>query len=55
MGNYLSQIVNLFYRREIKILMLGLDNAGKTSIILKLKPNELSTNIPAIGLNIESF
>ncbi len=34
--------------------MLGLDNAGKTSILYKLKLNEDITTIPTIGFNVES-
>ena len=32
------------------ILMLGLDNAGKTTIVYKLKLNENIATIPTIGL-----
>lgn len=39
---------------EKRILLLGLDNAGKTSILLQLKENTFMPNIvPTIGLNIE--
>merc|ERR1712216_153901 len=38
-----------------RVLMLGLDAAGKTSILYKLKLNELVTSIPTIGFNVESL
>ena len=39
---------------EKRILMLGLDNAGKTSILLQLKENSfMPQSVPTIGLNIE--
>ena len=39
---------------EKRILMLGLDNAGKTSILLQLKENQfMPQSVPTIGLNIE--
>lgn len=39
---------------EKRILILGLDNAGKTSILLQLKENEfMPKSVPTIGLNIE--
>ena len=39
---------------EKRILLLGLDNAGKTSILLQFKENMFMENsVPTIGLNIE--
>eukprot|EP01084_Bolivina_argentea_P125859 222938_1 len=37
-----------------RILMLGLDAAGKTTILYKLKLNEVITTIPTIGFNVET-
>ena len=34
--------------------MLGLDNAGKTTVLYKYKMNELVTTIPTIGFNVET-
>ena len=34
--------------------MLGLDNAGKTTILYKLKLGEVVTTIPTIGFNVET-
>mmetsp|Transcript_46063 Transcript_46063/g.108566 ORF Transcript_46063/g.108566 Transcript_46063/m.108566 type:complete len:184 (-) Transcript_46063:82-633(-) len=39
--------------RDARLLLLGLDAAGKTSILYKLKLNELVTTIPTIGFNVE--
>ena len=36
-----------------RICMLGLDSAGKTTIVYKLKLNENVTTIPTIGFNVE--
>ena len=38
----------------IRVLMVGLDNAGKTTILYKLKLGETVTTIPTIGFNVES-
>ncbi|XP_069491983.1 uncharacterized protein [Ambystoma mexicanum] len=43
-----------FYGLKARILMLGLDAAGKTTIIYKLKLNETVTTIPTIGFNVET-
>ena len=39
---------------QARILMLGLDAAGKTSILYKFKLNEQVTTIPTIGFNVET-
>ncbi|PSN54724.1 E3 ubiquitin-protein ligase TRIM23 [Blattella germanica] len=38
---------------EMRVVTLGLDGAGKTSILFKLKQNEFMTMIPTIGFNVE--
>ena len=35
--------------KEMRILMVGLDAAGKTTILYKLKLGEIVTTIPTIG------
>lgn len=54
MGNIYSQISNLLFKMDVRILMLGLDAAGKTTTLYKLKLNEVVTTIPTIGFNIET-
>ena len=38
--------------RDTRILMVGLDAAGKTTILYKLKLGEIVTTIPTIGFNV---
>ena len=40
--------------RPVRILMLGLDAAGKTTILYRLKLGEVVTTIPTIGFNVET-
>ncbi|XP_072928357.1 ADP-ribosylation factor 4-like [Hemitrygon akajei] len=55
MGLSLSQFVkNLFGKRQVRILMVGLDAAGKTTILYKLKLGDVVTTIPTIGFNVET-
>ncbi|KAG5084192.1 hypothetical protein JHK84_054230 [Glycine max] len=42
----------LFAKKEMRILMVGLDAAGKTTILYKLKLGEIVTTIPTIGIVI---
>lgn len=50
MGNMFSNLFKgLFGKKEMRILMVGLDAAGKTTILYKLKLGEIVTTIPTIG------
>ena len=44
----------LFGKKEMRILMLGLDAAGKTTILYKLKLGEVVSSVPTIGFNVET-
>merc|ERR1711933_432053 len=39
---------------EMRILMVGLDAAGKITILYKLKLGDVITTIPTIGFNVET-
>lgn len=41
-------------KTEMRILMVGLDGAGKTTILYKFKLGEVVTTIPTIGFNVET-
>merc|ERR1719468_465964 len=40
---------------EMRVVTLGLDGAGKTTILFKLKQNEFVPTIPTIGFNVETL
>ncbi|XP_048758886.1 uncharacterized protein LOC125668619 isoform X1 [Ostrea edulis] len=60
MGIFLSKLktLRLFQPYSIgipvRIVMLGLDGAGKTTILYKIKLNENVCTIPTIGFNVET-
>ncbi len=58
MGNIYSLVkdaLDSFYStQDAKILMLGLDGAGKTTALYKLKLNETVSTVPTIGFNVET-
>nr|AIU47295.1 ADP ribosylation factor 4 [Penaeus monodon] len=55
MGLTLSTVFSrLFGKKQMRILMVGLDAAGKTTILYKLKLGEIVTTIPTIGFNVET-
>ena len=55
MGSIMAKVWGrLFaYNQEMRILMVGLDAAGKTTILYQLKLGEQLTAIPTIGFNVE--
>jgi len=55
MGLNISKLFSdLWGKKEMRILMVGLDAAGKTTILYKLKLGEIVTTIPTIGFNVET-
>jgi ADP-ribosylation factor-like protein 1 len=55
MGSLISTLFSsLFGNQEVRVLILGLDNAGKTTILYKLyAPNRVVKSVPTIGFNVE--
>ncbi|RMX48135.1 hypothetical protein pdam_00014693 [Pocillopora damicornis] len=55
MGSFFSSLFSsLFGQKELRILILGLDGAGKTTILYRLQVGEVVTTIPTIGFNVET-
>eukprot|EP01089_Gocevia_fonbrunei_P004143 TRINITY_DN1413_c0_g1_i2.p1 TRINITY_DN1413_c0_g1~~TRINITY_DN1413_c0_g1_i2.p1 ORF type:complete len:187 (-),score=44.68 TRINITY_DN1413_c0_g1_i2:16-576(-) len=53
MGMLLSRVLSSWGKTEARIVMVGLDAAGKTTILYKLQLGERVTTIPTIGFNVE--
>jgi len=55
MGVSLGKVLSkLFGNKEMRVLMLGLDAAGKTTILYKLKLGQGVSTIPTVGFNVET-
>jgi len=54
MGNLFKRMFSSFklLKNQSKILMLGLDAAGKTTILYSLKLGKVNNTIPTIGFNV---
>ncbi|KAK2906842.1 hypothetical protein Q8A67_005827 [Cirrhinus molitorella] len=52
MGNGFSNIAAF---QSLHIVMLGLDSAGKTTVLYRLKFNEFVNTVPTIGFNTEKI
>lgn len=54
MGAWMSRVWFLMFpAKEYKIVVVGLDNAGKTTTLYKLHLGEAVTAAPTIGSNVE--
>lgn len=51
MGGAISRLAKRFFPENgVRILMVGLDASGKTTILYKLKLGEIVSTIPTIGV-----
>ncbi|KAL6861801.1 hypothetical protein ACP4OV_017501 [Aristida adscensionis] len=52
-----QSLIKLFFDssspKEVKVVMLGLDAAGKTTILYRLHIGEVLSSVPTIGFNVE--
>ncbi|XP_043260100.1 ADP-ribosylation factor-like 5 [Colletes latitarsis] len=55
MGLLFAKLWSLFGNEEHKIVMVGLDNAGKTTILYQFLTNEVVHTSPTIGSNVEEI
>ncbi|XP_061734091.1 ADP-ribosylation factor-like protein 14 [Nerophis ophidion] len=42
-------------RKQAQVLMLGLDESGKSTLLYKLKYNETVVTVPTVGFNVETL
>ncbi|KAF6762573.1 small monomeric GTPase [Ephemerocybe angulata] len=49
-----GKLLNWRKEQDVRILMLGLDSAGKTTILYRLQIGEVVSTIPTIGFNVET-
>ncbi len=56
MGFFFSKLwTKLLGKKDVRMLMVGLDAAGKTTILYQLKMGETVKTIPTIGFNVETL
>ncbi|KAH7105353.1 ADP-ribosylation factor 2-like protein [Auriculariales sp. MPI-PUGE-AT-0066] len=55
MGSHVSRLSELCFRKPtLRILMTGLDGAGKTTLMQSLKLGEIAVSFPTIGFQVET-
>ncbi|XP_069093570.1 putative ADP-ribosylation factor-like protein 5C [Lissotriton helveticus] len=55
MGQLFSRLMAIFGNQEHKVIIVGLDNAGKTTILYQFLMNEVVHTSPTIGSNVEEI
>eukprot|EP00501_MAST-03F_sp_TOSAG23-6_P001048 GSMAST32.ASY1.ANO1.1091.1 assembled CDS len=55
MGQRLSRMIKeWWHRNERRCLLVGLDNAGKTTILYRMHSGETHSTTPTVGFNVET-
>lgn len=52
MGALFSKLWELFNGKQLEILMVGLSNSGKTTLLNVICDNEPGSSLPTIGVNM---
>ncbi|XP_058559759.1 putative ADP-ribosylation factor-like protein 5C isoform X2 [Neofelis nebulosa] len=55
MGLLIAKLMSIFATQEHKVIIVGLDNAGKTTILYQFLMNEVVHTSPTIGSNVEEI
>ena len=57
MGNWITNVWDRLFgeKRDMKIVLVGLDAAGKTTILNKMRFDEVIATAPTIGVNTEDI
>ncbi|XP_028930421.1 putative ADP-ribosylation factor-like protein 5C isoform X2 [Ornithorhynchus anatinus] len=55
MGQLVAKLMSIFGNQEHKVIIVGLDNAGKTTILYQFLMNEVVHTSPTIGSNVEEI
>jgi Arf/Sar family protein len=53
MGGLLSRLLNMLYTKRMELVLVGLENSGKTTLINVLAGNPVAETCPTIGLNVK--
>jgi Arf/Sar family protein len=55
MGNIVAKLKELFSSKKLEVILIGLENSGKTTLVNQLHLGESSQTAPTIGLNVKNF
>lgn len=55
MGQVLQKLLEVFWTKKLDIVVIGLENSGKTTLLSVLAHGEPVETVPTIGLNVKVF
>mmetsp|Transcript_23269 Transcript_23269/g.72883 ORF Transcript_23269/g.72883 Transcript_23269/m.72883 type:complete len:181 (-) Transcript_23269:888-1430(-) len=53
MGQVLQRMLNVFYTKKLEVVLVGLENSGKTTLLHVLSAGKPIETCPTIGLNVK--
>lgn len=54
MGGFLERLKDFFSSSSIEVCMVGLENAGKTTLLNQLSLGDPKFTVPTVGLNVKT-
>lgn len=55
MGSFLEKVKSFFATSQMEVVLIGLENSGKTTLLNQLVMGEALPAVPTIGLNVKNF
>ena len=53
MGNLFQKLLDTFYTKNLEVVLVGLENAGKTTFVNVMAMGSSVETVPTIGLNVK--
>ena len=53
MGAFLTKLLDIFYAKKLEVVLVGLENSGKTTLLNVLAAGRPVETCPTIGLNVK--
>ena len=53
MGNFFQKLLSSFYTKNLEVVLVGLENAGKTTFVNVMSMGGAVETAPTIGLNVK--
>eukprot|EP00163_Fabomonas_tropica_P033044 TRINITY_DN852_c0_g1_i1.p1 TRINITY_DN852_c0_g1~~TRINITY_DN852_c0_g1_i1.p1 ORF type:complete len:179 (+),score=34.16 TRINITY_DN852_c0_g1_i1:243-779(+) len=55
MGQVLQKLLSVFYTRKLDLVLVGLENSGKTTLLNALASGYDVDTVPTVGMNVKSI
>jgi len=54
MGAVFQALRDKLYQKKLELVIIGLENSGKTTFLNQLSDGEFKRSVPTIGLNVKT-